>query len=352
VGEALPARPFTGTVEPGQAVRITTGAPVPAGADAVLMAEFAELEADGRVLARAPVAPGKHVVRVGEDVPRGSEVLPPGRYLRPQDVGLLASIGAAAVRVIRRPRVALLVTGNELLPPGTAPDGFRIVDSNSPMLAALAARDGATVLPVQYLPDDFAAVRDGIAAAAAEADVILVSGGTSVGTEDHAPRAAAEFGELAVHGVAVRPAGPLGIGFTQPKCQSTSVPACEREDTDFSLTPSHTHTLTLFLLPGNPVACLCAYDLFAGRVVRRLGGRAWELPYRMVTLPLAGPIASAVGRVDYVRVRTDGGRVVPIATGGAGALGTAVTANGFVLVPGDRDGLAPGEAVEVWLYDG
>ena len=214
VGESLPARPFAGEVKPGEAVRILTGAPLPAGADAVLMAEFASLE-DGRVLAREPVAPGKHVVRVGEDVAKGSAVLAAGRLLRPQDVGLLASIGAAEVTAVRRPRVAILVTGNELLPPGAAPDGFKIVDSNSPMLAALAARDGAVVLPVRYVPDDYAAVRDAIRDASAGADVVLVSGGTSVGTEDHAPRAAAELGELAVHGVAVRPAGPMGVGSSR-----------------------------------------------------------------------------------------------------------------------------------------
>jgi molybdopterin molybdotransferase len=213
VGESLPARPFAGEVKPGQAVRITTGAPFPLGADAVLMAEFANLEADGLVLARAAVAPGKHVVRVGEDVAKGSAVLSAGRHLRPQDVGLLASIGAATVNAVRRPRVAILVTGNEVLPSGSAPDGFKIVDSNAPMLAALAARDGAIVLPARYVPDDYPAVRDAIHAASADADVILSSGGTSVGTEDHAPRAAAELGELAVHGVALRPAGPMGVGF-------------------------------------------------------------------------------------------------------------------------------------------
>src|SRR5947207_5030641 len=139
VGEALPARPFGGTVGPGQAVRIMTGAPVPTGADAVLMAEAAQEEPGGRVLAREPVSPGRHVGRVGEDVAKGREVLPAGRALRPQDVGLLASVGAGAANVIRRPRVAVLVTGNELLPPGSRPEGFRIVDSNSPMLAALVA---------------------------------------------------------------------------------------------------------------------------------------------------------------------------------------------------------------------
>jgi molybdopterin molybdotransferase len=324
VGESFPARPFPGEVKPGQAVRIMTGAPLPPGADAVLMAEVAQVEPDRRVLAREPVSPGRHVGRVGEDVAKGRAVLPAGRRLRPQDVGLLASIGAAAVRVVRRPRVAILVTGNELLPPGAAPEGFKIVDSNSPMLAALAARDGGDVLSVRYLPDDYAAVRDAIRDAGAE--VVLVSGGSSVGAEDHAPRAVAELGELAVHGVALRPASPTGVGFL-PRG-------------------------VVFLLPGNPVSCLCAYDLFAGRVVRRLGGREWEMPYRRAALPLAAKVVSAIGRVDYVRVKVEEGKATPIAVSGASILSTTVTADGFVLVDRDREGHAPGEVVEVWLYEG
>jgi molybdopterin molybdotransferase len=107
-----------------------------------------------------------------------------------------------------------------------------------------------------------------------------------------------------------------------------------------------------FLLPGNPVSCLCAYDLFAGRVVRRLGGRSWELPYRQAALPLAVKLVSAVGRVDYVRVKVDGGQATPIAVSGASILSTTVVADGFVLVDRDREGFPPGEMVEVWLYDG
>ena len=277
VGEAYPARPFTGEVGPGQAVRIMTGAPVPKGADAVLMAESAEFEvAAGRVLARGAVAPGRHVGRVGEDVTDGQAVLSAGRRLRPQDIGLLASIGTTSVSVVQRPRVAILVTGNEVLPTGSIPDGYRIVDSNSPMLAALVARDGGECAVTRYLPDDYAAVRDAIRDA--DAQVVLVSGGSSVGAEDHAPRAVAELGELAVHGVALRPAAPTGVGFVGSR--------------------------VVFLLPGNPVSCLCAYDLFAGRAVRRLGGRGAGLPYRNVSVPLAAKIVSAVGRVDYVRVKS------------------------------------------------
>jgi molybdopterin molybdotransferase len=323
VGEALPARPFAGEVRSGQAARVMTGAPVPAGADAVLPAEAAE-ERENRVLIREPVSPGRHVGRVGEDVTRGREVLSAGRRLRPQDVGLLASIGVGSASVIRRPRVAMFVTGNELLPPGSVPEGYRIADSNSPMLAALVARDGGECLPVRYLEDRYEAVRDALAAAGA--DVVLVSGGSSVGREDHAPRAVAELGELAVHGVALRPASPTGVGFLSGG-------------------------RVVFLLPGNPVSCLCAYDLFAGRVVRRLGGRAWDLPYRTATLTLAAKVVSAIGRVDYVRVKLTGGHAEPVAVSGASILSTTVVADGFVLVDRDREGFAPGEAVEVYLYD-
>lgn len=324
IGEALPGRPFAGGVGSGQAVRVMTGGPLPAGADAVLMAEVAEPDpANGRVLAREPVSPGRHVGRIGEDVTAGREVLPAGRQLRPQDVGLLAAIGVSVAVVVRRPRVAVLVTGDELLPPGSPPTGFRIVDSNSPMLAALVARDGGDCLPPLHIPDRYEAVRDAIAAA--DADVILISGGSSVGQEDHAPRAVAELGELAIHGVALRPAAPTGVGFLGGRIA--------------------------FLLPGNPVSCLCGYDLFAGRAIRRLGGRQTDMPYRTITVRLAAKLVSAVGRVDYARVRLTPAGAEPVAVSGASILSTTVVADGFVLVDRDREGFAPGEEVTVHLYD-
>lgn len=324
VGAALPGRPFAREVQPDEAVRVTTGAPVPAGADAVLMVELADAS-ETSVRAKEPIPAGKHVARVGEDVQLGAEVLPAGRALRPQDVGILAAIGAAHVRAVRRPVVAVLATGNELLPPGSVPDGFRIVDSNSPMLAALAARDGAISLPTQYVADDFAHTRDALSCALDEADIVLLTGGTSVGGEDHSPLAVAALGELAVHGIAVRPAAPTGIGFVRGK--------------------------PVFLLPGNPVACLCAYDLFASRAVRKLGGRAPGLPYSRTRAVLSTEVPSAVGRVDFVRVRIRaGGFAEPLPSGGASKLSTVVEADGFVLVPANRAALPAGEPADVWLY--
>jgi molybdopterin molybdotransferase len=331
VGEALPGRPFPDAVQPGQAVRIMTGAPMPAGADAVLQVEAAEEipaspDSPPRLRVADAVPPGRHVGQRGEDIEAGSVVLPAGRLLRPQDVGVLASIGASPVAVVRQPTVTILVTGDELLPCGARPEGFRIVDSNSVMLAALARRDGGLPAPAQLIPDRRDAVRSALLNAVG--DVILVSGGSSVGQEDHAPRVLAEVGELCVHGVALRPASPAGFGFL----------------------PGPTPR-AVFLLPGNPVSCLCAYDLFAGVAVRRLSGRPIDLPHRRAILPLARKIASAVGRVDYVRVRIQDGQVEPLAISGASVLSSTTRADGFVLVPRDSEGHAPGETVEVYLYD-
>ena len=165
LGEILPGREYPGVVQSGQAVRIMTGAPMPAGADAVVMAEYAREDEgpDGRTVAvTEPVPPGRHVGQVGEDIEAGQTLLHPGRVLRPQDVGVLASLGLATVPVIRRPAVRLVVTGDELLPPGSTPTGARIVDSNSVMLEGLLHRDGALAIRDAIVPDRREAVEAAI----------------------------------------------------------------------------------------------------------------------------------------------------------------------------------------------
>jgi molybdopterin molybdotransferase len=322
LGESKPGKAFAGQVGPGQAVRIMTGAPIPAGADAVLVAESAE-EHGGVVRITDAVPPGRHVGRRGEDIAQGTTVLRAGRVLRPQDVAILASIGVGQVPVVRQPLVELIITGDELLPPGSQPQGCLIVDSNSVMLEALVRRDGGIPHSGSIVPDRRELVRT--AFISSPADVILVSGGSSVGTEDHAPLVLAEEGELTVHGVAMRPSSPTGLGFLG--------------------------TRPVFLLPGNPVSCLAAYDFFAGPAIRRLGGRDMDWPHRRVHLPLTRKLVSAVGRVDYVRVQIGNGQVEPLATSGASILSSTTRADGFVIVPCDSEGLPPGELVWVYLYD-
>ena len=156
-GEVMPGRQPDVAVTSGAAVRIMTGAPMPAGADAVLPAEKIDWQ-DDVVYCHDEVPPGKNVGRVGEDIAQQATVLRAGRRLRPQDIGVLSSIGVGELDVVRKPRVRIVVTGNELLPPGSAPEMFRIVDANSPMLAALSARDGGLPIKPGIVPDDEDAV--------------------------------------------------------------------------------------------------------------------------------------------------------------------------------------------------
>lgn len=349
VGRALPGQPFEGTVRAGEAVRIMTGAPLPAGADAVVPAEYARETPQGFETTMA-FGPGKHIGRVGEDIARGTTVLAAGRRLRPQDAGVLASLGLGAVDVVRRPRVRIVVTGQEVVAPGRPKGAHDIYDANSAMLHGLVARDGGVLQAHLRTGDDPARIRAAIGGAAGvagdtaadarvdarddarpdphadePADIVLVSGGSSVGTEDHAPRLLAELGELAIHGVAMRPSSPAGFG----RIGDTLV----------------------FLLPGNPVSCLCAYDFFAGRAIRLRGGLPAAWPYPQQRATVARKIASAIGRVDYCRVRLRDGAVEPLALAGASVLSSTTRADGFVVVPAESEGVAAGSEVDVYLYD-
>src|SRR5215831_1633179 len=322
IGQALPGRPFGASVPPASAVRIMTGAALPAGADAVVPAEYAR-EAAGQVEITLAVSPGKHVGRRGEDIRAGATVLEPGRYLRPQDVGLIASLGIGDVAVVAEPRVRIVVTGNEVVSPGMPKGEHQIYDANSAMLRGLVARDGGVVESHRMPGDDPAKIRDALVAPGA--DVILVSGGSSVGSEDHAPRLLAEVGTLAIHGVAMRPSSPAGVGAIGDAL--------------------------VFLLPGNPVSCLCAYDFFAGRAIRLRGGRRGDWPHRTREARVARKIVSAIGRVDYCRVRLTEGEVEPLALSGASILSSTTRADGFVIVPAESEGYAPGTTVTIYVYE-
>ena len=322
IGESLPGRPFQGEVSSGCAVRIMTGSPLPAGTDAVLPAEYAS-ETNDQVEITTSVTPGKHVGRKGEDVTAGSRLFQVGRRLRPQDVGLLASVGLEEVAVVRKPGVRLLITGNELIVPGQLRSESQIYESNSSVLSGLLTRDGAVLESLQRIQDDRESI--GNALKQPGADVILVSGGSSVGQEDHAPSILAEEGELAIHGVAMRPSSPAGMG--------------------------RIGDAIVFLLPGNPVSCLCAYDFFAGRAIRLLGGRSSDWPYVTRSAVLSRKIVSAIGRVDYCRVAFAGDQVEPLALSGASILSSTTRADGFVIIPAELEGYAPGTTVDVLLYD-
>ncbi len=340
VGETRAGSAEGRPIQSGEAVRITTGAKAPPGATCVLMAEKAEERPlsesltppppDATALVRTThsLAPGKHLGSIGEDVPLGARIVAAGRHLRPQDAGVLASAGVAYVPVVRRPRVRVLITGDELLPPGDLPYGSKIVDANSLVLQALAARDGAEYTSIHRVKDSREQTRQALLSS--DEEVLLVSGGSSVGPEDHAPLVLAEVGEVAVHGVRLRPASPTGFGFLRSSGQLQFV----------------------FLLPGNPVSCLCAYEFFAGPLIRTLGGRPRTWPHRTLVATVAERIVSQKGRTDYTRVKVSGNTVTPLMTSGASILSSTTLADGFVIVGEETASLEIGETVTVFLYDG
>lgn len=318
------------TLAPGQALRIMTGARLPEGADAVVPWERADLRGE-RVRLVAAFAPGKHVARPGEDVPRGARLLAAGRRLRPADLGLLAAVGVARVQVRRRPRVAVLPSGDELLDAtATTPDAARTAleagrtfESNGALLAACVRSRGLPVRRARALPDRRAELE--AALAAADEELVLTTGATSTGQEDVLPLVLAERGELWVHGVDLRPGHPVGLG---------------------RLGARH-----VALLPGNPVAAWTCFHVLVVPLLRLLEGEPAEaaLVPRRRRGRLAEKVTSAAGRTDVVRVMVDAeGGVRPL-PGGSSALLGASRADGLLRVARGLEGLEAG--TEVWVED-
>jgi molybdopterin molybdotransferase len=264
-----------------------------------------------------PVAQGAGVNRRGQEIRTGSTILDGSRAIEAQDLGLLASLGLAQVSIVRRPRIALIVVPKKHACSGCAQDG------NGPMLRALVTRDGGLVETVEKRSNTIGALA--LALADAKADLILVAGRTGTGPDDIAPLALAAAGTLDIHGIALRPGGSSGMG--------------------------HVSSTPVILLPGNPLAAFCVYDMFAGRLIRKLAGRAPHLPYPVRNVWLTRKIVSEVGQVDLCRVRVSGHTAEPLGTAESGGLASVVRADGFVMVPAALEGFASGAHVPVHLYN-
>ena len=324
IGEIFPGEVTDLEVGPGEAVRIMTGGAFPKGADAVLMAEYAT-DGEDVVLAHGSVVPGRHVARAGEDIRKGDRVLERGRVLRPQDIGVLASIRMVELYVTRRPVVGIISTGNELVEPGSAEAGHqgRVVNSCRHLLEGLVTQTGGAARWLGTLRDDREALR--AALEAFDGDVLLTTGATSVGKEDYLPGLLAELGELLVHGVNIRPASPLAFG--------------------------RLGKALAVLLPGNPVAAMVGFDVFVRPALQLQLGQREERWNRRVRGRLRRKLASSLNRTDFVRVQLVGeGEVEPLRSGGSGVLTSVTRADGFVIVPRDEEGFEAGTEVEVYLY--
>lgn len=310
----------------GEATRIMTGAPLPEGADAVVPVEVVDVRGE-RLRLVAALPPGKHVARRGEEVRRGDALLAAGRRLRPADLGLLASVGRARVRVHRRPRVAVLSSGDELVAPGSPLGVHRTYDANGALLRACARALGLEPRDLGAVPDRREALE--AAFAGASVDLVLSSGATSAGQEDVLPGIVEGQGELFFRGVDLRPGHPVAFGRVGARLHA--------------------------LLPGNPVAAWVCFHVLVRPVLRLLEGEPREqalAPPRRRRGRLGAKITSHAGRTDFVRVAVDADGVVTPLPGGSAALLSASRADGLVRVPRELEGLEAGAEVWVEEYEG
>lgn len=322
VDEARAGHPASSTLAAGEAIRISTGAPLPAGADAVAPVEQVR-EADGAVTLTAPIAPGQHVRRAGEDLHAGAVVLPAGTVLGAGALGVAVGAGAAMLACTRRPRVAVLCTGDELRPPGAPLGAGEIHNSNAVMLAALARRAGAPVTIAEAVRDDREATEAALARALDDADVVVLSGGVSVGPHDHVkPALAALDVTERFWRIDLQPGKPTWFGTRG--------------------------TQLVFGLPGNPVSSFVTFVLFAQPALRALQGAEPLPPQERATLAVDVPRR---GRTQALRVRLDGSdgtlRATPTGPQGSHVTTSLLAADALAFVA-SGDGVAvAGESVTV-----
>ena len=322
IGEAHMGEHTTLTIHSGECVYVPTGAEIPAGADCVITLEDTEPLGDGTIAVYKPVPPGTNLIFRGDDVKPGDLVLPAGRRLNVADIGALAALGQTSVSVRQAPRIAVISTGDEIVAPGEPLPMGKIRDVNAPMLLALAQEAGASADFIGIIPDSVPDVRAALEKALVGHDLVLLTGGTSVGVKDAVPQVVAELGELLVHGLAVKPGKPTLFGQVEGK--------------------------PVFGLPGNPVAAyFMAFLLVRPLVASMLGTHFDE---RKVSLPVARNVPSNHGREEYVPVVIREGKAQPIASK-SGLITTLANTDGFLCIPRDKEGLRQGETVEVTLFE-
>ena len=337
IGESAAGRSFSGKVTPGTAVRILTGAPMPAGADAVVPIEDTDAPMGAAALPEtvtitASRPPGSHIRRVGSDLRTGYPLLAAGTELAPAALAVAAAGGHAQLTVHRAPRVAILATGDELAPVGQPLAADQIPDSNTVGLTAQARDSGAEVRPLGIASDVLEAVVARLQGALEWADVIVVSGGVSVGAHDVVKDAFAQIGSVDLWRVAVQPGKPLAFG------------SADRTGADGEV--------VLFGLPGNPVSSFVTFELFVRPVLRRLSGHADVIGRDHVTAVLTEPVSKSPGRRAFLRVRLEGnddsGWTAALAGGqDSHVLSALAAANALAIVSEDDDSLPVGANVDV-----
>ncbi|WP_297480221.1 gephyrin-like molybdotransferase Glp [Thermococcus sp.] len=307
-------------LKPGESVYISTGAPLPKGADAVIQFEDVEREGD-EVIIYKPAYPGLGVMKAGTDIPKGKPLLKRGTRLGFKETALLSAVGIAEVPVFRKPKVAVISTGNELVPPGEELRPSQIYDINGRAIADAVKELGGDSIFLGIARDNRESLKNLIEKGIECCDIVILSGGASGGIRDLTSSIIEELGEVKIHGIAIQPGKPTIIGLINGK--------------------------PVFGLPGYPTSCLTNFTLLVAPLLRRLIGRESEV--RKVKKKLAHKVFSVKGRRQFLPVKIEGEKAVPILKG-SGAVTSFVDADGFIEVPENVEILEAGEEVEVTFF--
>lgn len=316
-GRSAAGEAFAGRLLPGQALRILTGAALPDGADTVVLQEDVRIN-EGWLQVIGPLRAGANARAAGEDMQQGAEIFKAGHQLSPKDLGVMAAAGLGEVSLFKPLKVAVISTGAELRAPGQAARVDQIFDANRPMLCSVLRRWGMEVVDMGIVPDDAASVRAALDRAAERADVIITSGGASVGDEDHMSAVLRASGGMALWRIAVKPGRPLAFGVWG------GVP--------------------VFGLPGNPVAAFVCTLIFARPALLQLAGAGFQSP-QALHLPAAFSKSKKAGRREYLRARLRDGAAEVFTSEGSGRISGLSWAEGLVELPDAAAEISPGQTI-------
>lgn len=309
-------------IDNGEAIVIATGAPIPEGADAVLMKEYTNVDGE-EVTITSQVTPGENVSPKAEDVKKGEIVLEKNTFIRYQEMGMIASAGYSEVEVFERPRVKLIITGNELVEPTKEPlNPAQIINSNKFTISSMVEDCGA-ICSIGYAQDTFDDVQEAILKASQEYDVVMTTGGTALSKGDVVLDVVEKNGELLCHGISIRPGKPFGAGIVNGKM--------------------------VFAFSGQPVAAMSQFDMFARKYLFQMQGRAFD--FEIVKRKSMLKIPSQLGRTDFIRTVSDDEHARHVLNRGSGIIRSMIEANSYIVIDENDEGYQKDDLVDVIFFD-
>lgn len=309
------------TLKNGEAVKIATGAPIPQGANGVVMEEYTYEQGDDLEISTS-ITPSENVSPAGEDFKKEDLILKSPKLLRPQDVGIITSAGYDKVKVFKKPKIGIITTGNELVMPGEEIKDAKIINSNHFTIKSMV--ESCLAVPeTAHCRDDAELVKEKIKELLKSCDAVITTGGTAISKGDVVVDVVDEIGEVLIHGVALRPGKPFGFGVVDEK--------------------------PIFMLSGYPVASMVQFDVFVRDHLLKMQN-IYRTP-QIIKKIVSRKIASTLGRTDYIRAKTDGNHVYPLKIKGSGIIRSMVDSDSYIVIEENLEGIGEGEECEVLLYD-